>query len=762
MCVQSLSRTVDASARGATEVRLSALQDDAAAVRRQLTELRARLSRFDFSYDSPSATFARSSVKGTVVSQLTLLRAEAARAVETAAGGRLLNVIVDNEHVGKALLERGALTRRWTMIPLSAISTAATIPPAVQRRAAEEVGEDAARLALDCVGFDGAVRPAMQFVFGSTFVCPTTAAASRLTFHPDIARRTATFDGDILDPRGTMEGGSSANQVSVLAQFEQARSLQQRLGDFEAEAAAQQAALDALDADAVRLKALSTERDALQHELALLHTRAANSAIAQADQRVSDWTAAAQRLREEELRLNAEQQRVGAQCAAMEAELASMDTEAGRAASRAALQQRMAALQSSLIPLRSALSACAHELTVLFAQLELLSAERQSTCAALESARSSVERLQAARDEAARTVKGAKADWDAAQAALSEAQATLATQSAALTTLLAARARLQQRRKDAELECRRLQAAEHKAQQALQDGRRRLERLRAEHPWIAAEEPNFGRAGGEFDFDSAAAAAASPASAFAALQAEVAALGARVNRKAVGLSEKAERDYLELSAKRDIIEADKRKIEQVIAELERKKRRAVEDTWRKVNGDFGAIMASLLPGVHAALQPVNAQQVQDGVEMRVAFAGVWKDSLSELSGGQRSLLALSFILSLLLFNPAPMYVLDEIDSALDLAHTQNIGRMLKRHFPQSQFIVVSLKEGMFNNANVLFRTSFVNGVSAVTRTQADANANGHKEGHEQQAHGKKRQQRKRLAEGPRERDEMGKENVMNS
>ena len=65
--------------------------------------------------------------------------------------------------------------------------------------------------------------------------------------------------------------------------------------------------------------------------------------------------------------------------------------------------------------------------------------------------------------------------------------------------------------------------------------------------------------------------------------------------------------------------------------------------------------------------------VEDGLEVKVAFGGVWKESLSELSGGQRSLVALSLVLALLLFKPAPMYILDEIDAALDLSHTQNIG-----------------------------------------------------------------------------------------
>lgn len=112
----------------------------------------------------------------------------------------------------------------------------------------------------------------------------------------------------------------------------------------------------------------------------------------------------------------------------------------------------------------------------------------------------------------------------------------------------------------------------------------------------------------------------------------------------------------------------------------------------------------------------------DGLEVKVAFNGVWKESLTELSGGQRSLLALSLILSLLLFKPAPMYILDEVDAALDLSHTQNIGLMLRTHFSTSQFIVVSLKEGMFNNANVIFRTKFVDGISMVTRTAAGGRA----------------------------------------
>ena len=192
----------------------------------------------------------------------------------------------------------------------------------------------------------------------------------------------------------------------------------------------------------------------------------------------------------------------------------------------------------------------------------------------------------------------------------------------------------------------------------------------------------------------------------------------KINKKVMNMFDKAESEYNQLTEKKRIVMNDKESIEKVIAELDEKKRETLEKTWIKVNKDFGSIFSTLLPGTTARLVPPEGETFMEGLEVRVAFGDVWKESLSELSGGQRSLLALSLILALLLFKPAPIYILDEVDAALDLSHTQNIGRMIKAHFPHSQFIVVSLKEGMFNNANVLFRTKFVDGVSCVSRTSS--------------------------------------------
>lgn len=51
--------------------------------------------------------------------------------------------------------------------------------------------------------------------------------------------------------------------------------------------------------------------------------------------------------------------------------------------------------------------------------------------------------------------------------------------------------------------------------------------------------------------------------------------------------------------------------------------------------DFGSIFSTLLPGTSAKLSPPEGMDVLDGLEVKVAFGGIWKDSLQELSGGQK-------------------------------------------------------------------------------------------------------------------------------
>lgn len=122
----------------------------------------------------------------------------------------------------------------------------------------------------------------------------------------------------------------------------------------------------------------------------------------------------------------------------------------------------------------------------------------------------------------------------------------------------------------------------------------------------------------------------------------------QINHKVLAMVDRTEREFKQLSERCERIRQDQAIIEQTLLDLDQKKAATLDQVWRHVSQDFGEIFSKLLPGTMARLDPVkNAESMLDGVEMRVAFSGVWKESLTELSGGQRSLLALSFILALL-------------------------------------------------------------------------------------------------------------------
>lgn len=85
---------------------------------------RQRLAVLDFNYTSPSPNFDRSKVKGLVVSLITLDSTDYPKstALEITAGGKLYNVVVQDEKVGKELLQHGRLKKRVTIIPLNKIN----------------------------------------------------------------------------------------------------------------------------------------------------------------------------------------------------------------------------------------------------------------------------------------------------------------------------------------------------------------------------------------------------------------------------------------------------------------------------------------------------------------------------------------------------------------------------------------------------------------------------------------------------------------
>lgn len=240
-----------------------------------------------------------------------------------------------------------------------------------------------------------------------------------------------------------------------------------------------------------------------------------------------------------------------------------------------------------------------------------------------------------------------------------------------------------------------------------------IKTLERNHPWIGEEREHFGKKNTQYDYTKE-----DPEAAYRKLNllmTDQKRISLNLNQNVLHLLKQEEEQHEKVMKRITEIETDKSSIQEFLEKTEREKLIQVEKACKEVNKNFSEIFTTILPGVQAMLRTVDGD-FKKGLDIKVGFGGIWKDSLSELSGGQRSLVALSLILAMLKYNPAPIYILDEVDAALDLSHTQNIGKMLKIHFKDSQFIIVSLKDGMFNNANVLFRTELHDGISGIKRT----------------------------------------------
>ncbi|KAG1722017.1 hypothetical protein EDB19DRAFT_1916967 [Suillus lakei] len=114
----------------------------------------------------------------------------------------------------------------------------------------------------------------------------------------------------------------------------------------------------------------------------------------------------------------------------------------------------------------------------------------------------------------------------------------------------------------------------------------------------------------------------------------------QVNLKVMNMIDTVEKE-LDLKKMSATILKDNEKIEDAIEKLDRSKRNALQK--EKVNGDVGGIFAELLPDNFAKLQPPEGQDSMQGLEVKVQLGTAWKQSLTELRGGQRSLIALSLI-----------------------------------------------------------------------------------------------------------------------
>ena len=617
-------------------------------------------------------------------------------AVETALGGALQNIVVENEAAAKAAIAllRNDNAGRATFLPLD------TIQPGVFRGRLSGT----ARLASSLVQADRRYDNIVSNLLGRIIVVDDINEASRVARDNGYHNKVVTLDGQVVNAGGSFTGGSVQRSAGLFTRKQEMEELRIKAAKLQKDCLAAQEKTDQC----------KEQVDALQAEL----TATASEQITAANDKV---------------RAEAEQKR-------LEAAVQQLET------ARSNGQQQIDALQAALTESRSKADAAAQQQAELTAKIDLLTAEMNRIAEGDDSflARQSElsQKLSAKRLEQVTRQKDAELaysqiaaleqraqDAAARRASLEESLAALAQRSESCRTEISA---IRQAKTDSQTEI----AAKEKAIREATE--KRLERQQAETETLARARTSadsreeMGRemarlaerkAAAETEYDQTVAKlwdeyqlSVSQAEelciefeSLTALRAQVADLRGKI--RALGsVNVSAIEEYKEVKARYDAlvrqvtdVEESRSELSRMISKLSAQMKEIFSDSFRAINENFGRVFTELFGGGEASLVLEDETDVLScGIGIRVAPPGKVIKNLEALSGGEQALVAISIYFAILAVNPAPFCILDEIEAALDDANVVRFAQYLRRVSDKTQFIVITHRRGTMEAANVLY------------------------------------------------------------
>ncbi len=617
-------------------------------------------------------------------------------AVETALGGALQNIVVENEAAAKAAIAllRNDNAGRATFLPLD------TVQPGVFRGRLSGT----ARLASSLVQADRRYDNIVSNLLGRIIVVDDINEASRVARDNGYHNKVVTLDGQVVNAGGSFTGGSVQRSAGLFTRKQEMEELRIKAAKLQKDCLAAQEKTDQC----------KEQVDALQAEL----TATASEQITAANDKV---------------RAEAEQKR-------LEAAVQQLETAHSNG------QQQIDALQAALAESRSRADEAAAQQAQLTAKIDLLTAEMNRIAEGDDSflARQSElsQKLSAKRLEQVTRQKDAELaysqiaaleqraqDAAARRASLEESLAALAQRSESCRTEIAA---IRQAKTDSQTEI----AAKEKAIREATE--KRLERQQAETETLARARTSadsreeMGRemarlaerkAAAETEYDQTVAKlwdeyqlSVSQAEelciefeSLTALRAQVADLRGKI--RALGsVNVSAIEEYKEVKARYDAlvrqvtdVEESRSELSRMISKLSAQMKEIFSDSFRAINENFGRVFTELFGGGEASLVLEDETDVLScGIGIRVAPPGKVIKNLEALSGGEQALVAISIYFAILAVNPAPFCILDEIEAALDDANVVRFAQYLRRVSDKTQFIVITHRRGTMEAANVLY------------------------------------------------------------
>ena len=613
------------------------------------------------------------------VGELGSVEAEYATACETAAGGRLAHVVVDDDGVGQSCIEHldSRNAGRATFLPLSKMDRRG-LPRLPSRDGVVE-------FARTLVDYDDAYEPAFSYVLGSTLVVEEMATARDLMGD----YRMVTLDGDLVEKSGAMTGGSGGGTRFSFSQSEGGRLA--RLAD----------AVESLED---RRHALTAELDEVETDL---------------DDARERETAAAERVREVESRVDSRRERVAdaeARLEELEAEIDELETE------RASVDEEMSALEATITGLDEELAAVESEIDGVKADLSDSRVPELSEAA--DEVRAEIETLTDRADDLDRRLSELDLEREYAEEAVADLQETVEraeereanaeARIAELESEIEAReerlaeketqvaeleAELAERKADRETlaaELREARSERDRAAERVRDVEDELEELDDRTDRLEWEVAELEEAVGDYDPE-AVPDHETVEERVAELDAEMEALEP-VNMLAIEEYDEVETALADLEDRRDVLVEERDGIEERIDRYEARKRDRFMQSFEAIDEQFQRIFDRLSDGTGELLLEDETDPFEGGLTMKAEPGDKPVQRLAAMSGGEKSLTALAFVFAIQRTEPAPFYALDEIDAFLDAANAERVGELVHELAGEAQFVVVSHRSALLDRS----------------------------------------------------------------
>ena len=185
-----------------------------------------------------------------------------------------------------------------------------------------------------------------------------------------------------------------------------------------------------------------------------------------------------------------------------------------------------------------------------------------------------------------------------------------------------------------------------------------------------------------------------------------------VNLKSIDEFEKFKNEFEGYKEKYEKILEEKKAVLDMIMKIEERRKEAFFGTLNEIKKEFEYIFVKMLNG-SAALELEQPDNIESGLLIKASPRGKTLLNIDAMSGGEKSLTALSFIFAIQSHKPAPFYILDEVDAALDKANSKIVADLIKEFSKNAQFIIITHNDTTIKAADQVYGCSMVDGESKI-------------------------------------------------